>query len=245
MKRIQSLPNRIACSDYIYRVGDFERVVWISIYSPNFQVDGLASHWMSRVILQDTNEASLGGTSGIGACSFQALSSALYLVGYKLLTLSNNSPEVYFYDKQDSKHSIASLLASDSSSILEPDNFTDMDLGSPVIADFGGSIILSESGSEFSFSILSPICDEDEVLYCSFELNGLDYRQTYTSNDSTRVLAKTLRGLHRKLLSLTKNGFKVKDTDGSFVEEKNLWCLFYSAEKLSSVFSKEKPDKKN
>ncbi len=147
MRPIQSLPIRIACSENSFTVGYFKQSVWISIYSPNYQNDGLASHWRSRVTLQDSSEATVGSISGFGACSFQALSNSIYMTGYMLLKLSNCSNEICFSDNPESRTSVLSLLATDSSSIIEADESCKIKLGSHIIAETDMSIYLTDDGN--------------------------------------------------------------------------------------------------
>lgn len=191
---------------------------------------------MSRVLLQTPEGEVVGSISGIGVDSLQALSLALRMSGYKLLDYTNSRKSLCFCDYPESKKSVLKLISTDSSSLVEMDKSTDASIDSPVVAQLAGLSIHGPQAepTNLSISIKYPTETED-MWYCTIEFLGLNQCKSYASRDSTRVLAKAFRGLHRQLLEWQHKGFKILDEEGqNLLEEQSLRCYFHSAEDVSS-----------
>ena len=222
MSQIQSLPRRIACSEYCLVKDDKEDYIWVSIYSPNYQ----GTHWMSRMIIH-----------GCGADSFQALSYSLYMACIQLMKLSKQNDLLFFSDKAESKISIFSLMSTDSRSMIESDEPSNSLTNSSVVAELSDLQFFMSAAEpkDFKVVLFEPVF-EDDFWFCSADFTGLGICKTYTSSDSIRVIAKTFRGIHRQFLNWNSAGNTVKSEDGVFTE-KYIECLFNSTKKLESIFS--------
>lgn len=240
LTRIQSLPNRVACSEYVLVKEKKEHSFWISIYSPIYQDNELASHWRSTVSFHDIEGNTLYAIHGIGADSLQALSSALFLASVKLVKINEGIHPLYFADLPDSNQSVISYLSTSSRSVIESEKCTDWIQGKNVIAELSNlKVVFPASGShEFSISVFLPIAIEDSW-YCTASFTGLDLSKTYFSNDSTRVLTKTFRGIHRQLIEWKKEGCKITYSDGDLLIEKSMNCFFQSKDKLVIIRTQE------